>query len=301
MKVTLIHAYSTTNSGDGLLVTEAVDIVREAYPDAEFTLVAIDPDSFEVAHFASVLHPLTGRPGSIGSIATLARGALAFVLRRRTPGYQRAVQEADLVVAVGGGYLRGKSPVEAVKMVLAHVTQMPVGSDRVPFVYLPQSIGPLNVGTLPIVARRLAHASSVVVRDDRSVRDLSRLDNVRRAPDMALLGLPTEWDPSTTVPAGRVDPSGSWRVSWRPRGPGRRSTETGSPPSPPPAVSSFSPRRPPVATTTRSSTDRSGCPVRSAHSATSSAPARPPGPTSLSRSDCTDHFRPSGAAYPAST
>ena len=208
MKVTLIHAYSTTNSGDGLLVTEAVDIVREAHPDAEFTLVAIDPDSFDAADFAAVIHPLTGRSGSIGSIPTLARGALAFTLRRRALGFQQAVTDADLVVAVGGGYLRGKNPVEAMKMVLAHVTQMPVRSDRVPYVYLPQSIGPLNVGTLPIVARRLADASAVVVRDDRSVRELSRLDNVRRAPDMALLGLPTEWDPSTTVPAEQGGPIG---------------------------------------------------------------------------------------------
>jgi len=208
MKVTLIHAYSTTNSGDGLLVEEAVEIVREAHPEAAITLVAIDPDSFQASRFADVIHPLTGRSGGIGSLETLARGALAILLGRRAEGYRVAVQEADLVVAVGGGYLRGKAPVEALKMVLAHVAQMPVTADTVPFVYLPQSIGPLNVGTLPIVSRRLRMAKAVVVRDDRSVEELSTLDNVHRAPDMALLGLPAEWDPQSTVPAGHGGPIG---------------------------------------------------------------------------------------------
>ncbi|MCJ1685663.1 polysaccharide pyruvyl transferase family protein [Rathayibacter sp. VKM Ac-2927] len=208
MKVTLIHAYSTTNSGDGLLVDEAAEIVREAHPEAVLTLVAIDPDSFEASRFAAVIHPLTGRSGGIGSLETLARGTVALLLGRRSEGYRRAVEDADLVVAVGGGYLRGKAPVEALKMVLAHVAQMPVGSDTVPFVYLPQSIGPLKVGTLPIVSRRLRKAAAVVVRDDRSVEELSALGNVHRAPDMALLGLPAEWDPESTVPAGRGGPIG---------------------------------------------------------------------------------------------
>ncbi|QHF23921.1 polysaccharide pyruvyl transferase family protein [Rathayibacter sp. VKM Ac-2804] len=208
MKVTLIHAYSTTNSGDGLLVDEAAEIVREAHPEAVLTLVAIDPDSFDASRFADVIHPLTGRSGGIGSLETLARGTVAFLLGRRSAGYRAAVEDADLVVAVGGGYLRGKAPVEALKMVLAHVTQMPVRADTVPFVFLPQSIGPLRVGTLPIVSRRLRNAKAVVVRDDRSVQELAALGNVRRAPDMALLGLPAEWDPQSTVRVGQGGPIG---------------------------------------------------------------------------------------------
>lgn len=208
MRVTLIHAYSTTNSGDGLLVVEAAEIVREAHPAAVITLVAIDPDSFDATQFAAVIHPLSGRSGGMRGITTLARGTFALLLGRRSAGYRAAVQNADLVVAVGGGYLRGKEPVEALKMVLAHVTQMPVKKDSVPFIYLPQSIGPLNVGTLPVVSRRLKNATAVIVRDDRSVQELARLSNVRRAPDMALLGLPSEWDPATTVRAGRSGPIG---------------------------------------------------------------------------------------------
>jgi polysaccharide pyruvyl transferase WcaK-like protein len=209
MKAVLIHAYSTTNSGDGLLVDEAAALVREAHPGIELSLVALDPASFDPNAFQAVIHPLTGTSESINSIQTLIRGAIAFGSAGRSlSALERVLAEADLVVAVGGGYLRTKNPLEALKMLLTHAIQLPRKPSRIPFIYLPQSIGPLNFGTKALVLSRLRNVSAVVVRDDRSLTELKKLGNVVRAPDMALLGLPSEWDPASVVAAHDRGPVG---------------------------------------------------------------------------------------------
>jgi polysaccharide pyruvyl transferase WcaK-like protein len=203
MKVTLIHAYSSTNSGDGLLVDEAAAIVREALGGGtRLTLVALDPASFDSASFESVVHPLTGRNESMGSAKTLLNGGLALVRGALPHSLREVIRQSDLVVAVGGGYLRAKTPVEALKWLFTHAPQLPRRRDAVPFVYLPQSIGPLRFGAAALVRRRLRHAGAVFVRDDRSLSDLADLGHVRRKPDMALLGLPDEWRREFTVSAG---------------------------------------------------------------------------------------------------
>jgi polysaccharide pyruvyl transferase WcaK-like protein len=193
MKALLIHAYSTTNSGDGLLVREAVDLLLSAYPSAHYSVLALDPESFHDAKADSILHPLTGSPKGISSIETLARGAALAFSGRRNHLVQRLIDEADLVLAVGGGYLRGRSVVEATKTFFTHFVQLPRAADRTPFVYLPQSIGPLKFGLGSLVRDRLRHADAVIVRDERSFAGLRQLENVSREPDMALLGLPEAW------------------------------------------------------------------------------------------------------------
>ncbi|MCJ1694919.1 polysaccharide pyruvyl transferase family protein [Rathayibacter caricis] len=193
MKIVLIHAYSRTNSGDGLLVDEAAALVREAHPSAEIALVALDPDSFSQDEYASIVHPITGGPQSVGSVKTLTGGLRHLLLRSRPQGVQRLIDAADLVVAVGGGYLRAKHATEAAKTLLAHRLQLPNRNDGTPFIYLPQSIGPFTPGTRMLFVKSLRLAVKVVVRDDRSNQLLRGGANVVRAPDMALLGLPDEW------------------------------------------------------------------------------------------------------------
>jgi polysaccharide pyruvyl transferase WcaK-like protein len=197
MRVLLIHAYSTTNSGDGLLVKEATDLVRESLPGAQYTILALDPESFRDPDAVAILHPLTGESNGIGSASTLVHGLGALLRRKRNARIEELLQESDLVVAVGGGYLRTKSPIEAIKATLTHYVQLPRRSDLVPFIYLPQSIGPLRFGLRNVFASRLRFASSVIARDDRSSAELIGLTNLHRAPDMALLGLPAAWTRSS--------------------------------------------------------------------------------------------------------
>jgi polysaccharide pyruvyl transferase WcaK-like protein len=194
VKVALIHAYSRTNSGDGLLVDEAASLVTDAFPGATLTLIALDPESFADNFSGRVLHPLTGETESVGSLKTLLRGFESLARGLRLPAPVRALlAEADLVVAVGGGYLRAKSPIEVIKNALTHMPQLPARDDP-RYIYLPQSIGPLNFATAKFVRSRLKNAAMVNVRDSRSESTLSGLKNVHRNPDMALLGLPRAFE-----------------------------------------------------------------------------------------------------------
>ncbi len=200
MKVVLTHAYSATNSGDGLLVREAVGLVQSAFPGSELTLLALDPSSFEVSSFDRVMHPITGYNLRPGRATVLAGGLLALVTRVRNGAVSGALREADLVVAVGGGYLRAKNPVEAIKMLAVHGPQLQYAGT--PMVYLPQSIGPLRFGSSALIRSRLEHAAAVYLRDDRSLSLMRSNGKTRRAPDMALLGLPAAWNPATTAASG---------------------------------------------------------------------------------------------------
>lgn len=178
LRVLLIHAYSRSNAGDGLLVDESAELVREAFPGAIIDLVALAPDTFP--EFPDALHPLYG-PGE-KQFAHLVRAFLG----RQHPSVESARREADLIVAVGGGYLRSDGLKSLLKTRLAHFTQLPVRKQRTPIVYLPQSIGPFPPHISSVAPLRRAQA--VHVRDDRSLSLLRRLGiRASRTPDLATL------------------------------------------------------------------------------------------------------------------
>jgi polysaccharide pyruvyl transferase WcaK-like protein len=169
MKVLILHAYSAENAGDGLLVDEALDLLREALGgDLDITLLASRPKSF--AHLPVVAVP---------TVPTL-RGydpALRAVLR--------SIDDFDLVLAVGGGYLRAGTFVEALKEILVQGPQLRAAArTRVPTVYLPQSIGPVRGGLATPLRRLLSRMDAVMMRDDRSLAEFGSV-NAIRSPDLA--------------------------------------------------------------------------------------------------------------------
>lgn len=173
-KVALLHAYSAENRGDGLLVELAVAAVEDALgPDAEITVFAHYPSSFHRLGLATVGSAPTTRGYRRTYLSALAR-----------------LDRFDLVVAVGGGYLRFGSVSAAAKAALVHLPQLvAAASTSVPVVYLPQSIGPFRVpGSRALVHALLRRADRTFLRDDRSVAEL-RLANAARAVDMALPGI----------------------------------------------------------------------------------------------------------------
>jgi polysaccharide pyruvyl transferase WcaK-like protein len=199
MKVLLTHAYSSTNAGDGLLVIEALGLVRAAHPSAEVTLLALDPRSFSVEGIDEVIHPLTGTTSTPSALGTLAAALKAWSRGAQLPReVRRRVDDADLVIAVGGGYLRAKTAVECLKMMLTHYPQMPATNSTKAHIYLPQSIGPFGAVTMKLVRRRLSRATQVFVRDDRSEEELLPLRS-SRAPDTALFGLTEKCERSRVV------------------------------------------------------------------------------------------------------
>lgn len=167
-RVLILHAYSAENAGDGLLVTETVDLVRAAIPDAELTMIASQPDTF--GGIDAQIFP---------SVPTLKGWD------RATRATLRDIDGFDLVVAVGGGYLRMGTPVEAAKTALVHFPQLWRASRaKAPTIYLPQSVGPARYGTRPIIRRMLSRMDTVLLRDDRSVAEFGGR-STKRAPDLA--------------------------------------------------------------------------------------------------------------------
>lgn len=182
-RVLVMHAYSAANLGDGLLVEEAIDLIREAYGDGVgLTLVARDPVSFSAF------------PGTILTSLPSLRGV------RQILTVARAVRSSDVVVGVGGGYARGDTASAFVKYAVVHLTQTCLaGSRGGRSVYLPQSIGPFHAAIWPVVRAAYRRIGTVALRDDRSVAE-SGLRNVIRVPDSAILSMERPADRSAVEP-----------------------------------------------------------------------------------------------------
>ena len=101
MRILLLHAYSAHNRGDGLLVDESVALIRSVFDDVELEVVASDPDSFSYVG----VPVYNAKPGRRGWSREYLR-----VLRN--------LDSYDLLVGVGGGYLRAGKPVEMLKCLL---------------------------------------------------------------------------------------------------------------------------------------------------------------------------------------
>ncbi|MDR6435314.1 polysaccharide pyruvyl transferase WcaK-like protein [Paenarthrobacter nicotinovorans] len=176
MKVLILHGYSADNIGDGMLVTEAIELINATFPaePIDLTLCASDPDSFDLPGVSLRRSKPSLRGYDRDYLATLA-----------------SLGSFDLIVGVGGGYLRGGNCIELAKALLVHGVQLRAASRHgAKVVYLPQSIGPLRLASAPWFRRHLGRLSRVWARDDRTVQELGLPTVVGRVPDMAVLRVP---------------------------------------------------------------------------------------------------------------
>lgn len=185
-RVLIAHGYSAKNSGDGLLVHESIDLIQEAFgKEVELTVLASYPESF--SHLG--LNVVGTKPSSRGYRKEYLR-----LLRSK-------FHDFDLVVGVGGGYLRAGNCIELLKTSLVMGPQLiQVARSKTPSVYLPQSIGPARIGSRSLLSALLRRVNTVWVRDDRSVKEFADAD-VSRAPDLAILGMER-----VSLPYGKNDP-----------------------------------------------------------------------------------------------
>ncbi|MGG7508903.1 polysaccharide pyruvyl transferase family protein [Plantibacter sp. YIM 135249] len=200
-RVVILHAYSPRNSGDGLLVELARSIVAEAFGEADVVVIASDAEAFASDEVIQWTSPISLGGSELGRRLSMLLTGLTGPSRET----RDAVAKADVIIAVGGGYLRGGHFAESVKSWGAHYGQVKLAArhgDR--SVYLPQSIGPFRGLYLSMMRRQLGSVSAVFVRDDRSVRELAGVAGVRRAPDMAVLELGGAFaEPGELVAAAR--------------------------------------------------------------------------------------------------
>lgn len=169
--VLVLHAYSADNAGDGLLVHETLALIRDALgSDTSITIAASHPHTFDGLG-VRVVNSKPGKTGYSREYRTLLRSLGQF----------------DLVVGVGGGYLRAGHSSEMVKAAVIHGPQLLAASRTgTPTVYMPQSVGPANAVIRKILARRLRGIDRFFVRDDRSFDDYAST-GVVRASDLAIL------------------------------------------------------------------------------------------------------------------
>lgn len=195
-KIVILHAYSANNAGDGLLVDAAIELLEEASPGSEYTVLARHPDSFAPRDRTRFVSTRWTGPGS-----------------RQARKVLRSLDSFDLVVGVGGGYLRFGGVLETAKTAVAHLPQLiAAASTSTPTVYLPQSVGPEGPVVRALLRRLLSRITVVCLRDDRSVAELG-LPNAVRRPDTALLD--PAWAPRS-APLGDRDPVLSVRPVRRP-------------------------------------------------------------------------------------
>lgn len=198
--IAILHAYSAANIGDGRLVSLTVDRIRSVSENRpELSIVSLDDSSFH--EFGRVVGTgLAGQaPGVVmaRAISSSVRNSVAASLAwRRFDGQLGAsLRDASAFVAVGGGYLRAKTPREQVGTFVNHVPQLMIASrSTAPSIYLPQSIGPLTGPTGRMVRRALGGIDTVVVRDDVSKAELAYLgERVVRMPDLVVLEVADKW------------------------------------------------------------------------------------------------------------
>lgn len=183
-RVAILHAYSADNIGDGFLVDNTLALLDEAFGGtAELTLFAHKPASF----------------GSFrGRLVSTAPSRL-LLPRFRTLRQLRRLRDYDLIVGVGGGYFRFGDLQAATKCAIIHLPQLlAAGSVGRHAIYLPQSVGPLRLGTTRPMRWALGRLGRLLVRDDRSLNELC-LPNVERWPDLALMRNATN-DRTLSVP-----------------------------------------------------------------------------------------------------
>lgn len=173
MRALVLHAYSASNLGDGLLVRETLELVRNACGrNVDITVLASHPETF------------TGLNVTVLNSAPTKRGFNLTYLKTLW-----LMDAYDLVVAVGGGYIRSGTALEALKAGVIHGPQLVAAAIRTrKAVYLPQSVGPARLGTKPLMSALLSRQHAVWVRDNRSQTQFP-LPNVHRIPDLAILGM----------------------------------------------------------------------------------------------------------------
>jgi len=183
LRVLVLHAYSAENAGDGLLVRETLALLQEAFgANVDVTLLASRPDTFR--DLVPAVYPTV--PTKRGWDPETRR-----ILKN--------IDDFDLAIGVGGGYLRTGTPVEAAKTLLVQGPQLRAAAgSSTPTVYLPQSIGPARFGTRRWFRKTLGKLDVVMARDDRTINEVGGPSMIR-VPDLATASVAGGRQPGVSV------------------------------------------------------------------------------------------------------
>lgn len=186
----LLHAYSSHNSGDGLLVQLSLKAIRAAGVTRTVTVVCLDK-----ASFAGYLDDPDIKLISLGEFFW-SRICHAFSRRR------------CVYFGVGGGYLRASSKSEGWKSFIAHGSQifMSIIGGHSRRIYFPQSVGPFDTPAGKMLASLVRrHVERIFLRDDKSVLELKH-PGATRTGDLVVLEIARHAMAGTLRPAKAAAP-----------------------------------------------------------------------------------------------
>jgi polysaccharide pyruvyl transferase WcaK-like protein len=211
MRIVIVDAFERGNRGDAALLSVMIDQVAEANPGAEILVAGFeDPKRWPLFDGRRNIGSMRRYVGEekVGRVNRIIRKALvalvallaANAVTRRLliasagalpPEVRRellAVTSADLVVALGGGYLNARDDLASDLSIFFLLLPVWLAQRAgVPVVFGPQSYGPFPRDRQRRMVRRvLSSARAVVVREDISV---GRLDEAGVDPAPILRGV----------------------------------------------------------------------------------------------------------------
>ncbi len=212
MKILFLHVYSEYNNGDAAIVEVMLDDYRVRYPDAKITLSSITKPSsvsFNKAPYVSSLfytavykssvpwqrvwNTIWVITGSIfhGIFFRYFKISLPFFLSKDLQQFVRSLQEADIVVAVGGGYIIGKQSLQSSLSLFLTLLEIWFAKQYGKPVHLySQSIGPFATGFQKKIARYILNrVDQITLRENLSRQLLTEMNvtvpKIKRAYDAA--------------------------------------------------------------------------------------------------------------------
>jgi polysaccharide pyruvyl transferase WcaK-like protein len=194
-RVVLFHAFDGRNRGDRLLVADSLALLERAgVPRSQCCTVAMHAASFADLGKVEQLPAASGRDqrtlSDLVRLAALDLAALPPAALRVPSRLARLVRDADLVVGVGGGYLRAPRGRHSLNTFAFHLPQLAAAAGAsCPALYLPQSVGPFEGPVGALIRRHLPQLTWLGVRDDRSLAELPEHTTAERVPDLAVLAL----------------------------------------------------------------------------------------------------------------
>ena len=231
MKIVIQNLHSAKNLGDHGIMAATLAGLNETYPDAQITVVANDPESWQVFPGVTVISSLLNWVadarlgnwrGSLWRTPPLLAWLLAYLVIYRLTGRSLPVwnkgrrqllatyEQADLVLSCGGGNFYAEHGASPSFFWSLMTLWLPIGLGK-PLVMLPQSVGPINGRLLRLLARPVFHkVEQIMLREPTSVQFMTQQLGYKRPllllPDQAF-GLSRAEE--VALPAA---PETSWRL-----------------------------------------------------------------------------------------
>lgn len=127
-KITITNAYTWYNKGDAGILLATIDTLKKIYKDAEFNILSFTPE-IDRKHYcedktvknvySNILNPHPYKKGKLGKIIAVIKlfskmieiqFGLTFFKKKTIEKYEslKALQESDIIIVCGGGFLGGK-------------------------------------------------------------------------------------------------------------------------------------------------------------------------------------------------